>query len=127
MKPFYVFVLAAIVSLQTVHADVKCYVCGEGKLFPEKTCEGSEKEWTKKECLSGDCQTLTREDGDKTIVTRACATGVADYGCQTKKDTDGTEFQYCRCKGNLCNGAFNARASVVGITLLAIFSSMLFN
>jgi len=130
MKVFVVFVLAAIVSLQKVNANTKCYECGDGPLEPKKTCEGNEKDWEQKKCNAGGgmCQTLTLVDGGKTIVTRNCYYGAEKKpGCKTKKTIKGKEFQQCWCKGDLCNGAFNAQASVVGITLLVMFSSMLFN
>jgi len=131
MKVFIAFVFAIMVSIQTADAKDQCFKCGN-QMKKESCKEGDEADWKKLgwekvDCESGWCLENIFGKGKDTIIVKDCfgfAPNNMKEGCGDLQNGLG---EACYCKGNLCNGSFKTQASVVGIIMLAIVSSLLFN
>jgi len=129
MKIFLVFTLALVAVSQTVDA-LQCYQCGDYE--KGETCP-PEESWREVSCKEDQCFKFDgvkkgEKKGGEPIVFRRCA--------DVRNGTDGCAYwesggmigKACFCSNeNLCNGAFTARASIVGTLLLVALSLFLSN
>jgi len=98
----------------------KCYKCPNKK--GDKSCSSDKDDWktcnTKGQCLKVTTDIpLVGED-----VQRECGgpKGELPLGCK-EVTIAGVKGEKCVCEGELCNGAFKAQASIVGMIMLVTF------
>merc|ERR1712212_106729 len=129
MKILSIAAFAFIIYCQIVNAkdDLECYKCGNMEQPKNEYCPAPKDDefsnWPTGTCTSGKCKKVKIEFGGYSYTATGCAEKDEKEGC----DVENVVSETCICKEKLCNGAFETKASIVGMIMLVTVSTILFN